>query len=167
VSAQEQLAAIASLDALLTGAGIEYWMFGGWAVDFHAGGITRAHDDVDIAVWAEHVGRLAMLLDGSAWRHTPDEGEDGYTAFERDGVRLEVAFLDRSDDGEIFTPLRDGGRGEWPDGAFREDVATIGGVRARVVSLHALKVDKSVPRSDPTVGAKDAADVATLARFGI
>jgi hypothetical protein len=166
VAAPEQLAAIGSLNELLTRADMEYWLFGGWAVDFHAGRITRPHDDVDIAVWARDVGRVAALLERSGWRHTPDAEEDGYTAFERDDVRLEVAFLERGDD-EIFTPLRGGARGEWPDGAFRECVAELGGARARLVSLHALKADKAVARSDPTVAAKDAADVATLAPFGV
>jgi Aminoglycoside-2''-adenylyltransferase len=167
VTAQAQLAAIASLDDLLAGEGIEYWLFGGWAVDFHAGWITRRHEDVDIAVWAKDLGRIAPLLEGSGWRHTSDAGEDGYTVFERDGVRLEVAFLDRGDDGDIFTPLRGGGRGEWPDGAFGDDLARLGGTRARLASLDALKADKSVARTDPAVSAKDAADVATLARFGV
>ena len=166
VTAGEQLAAIAALDELLTREGIEYWLFGGWAVDFHAGRITRPHDDVDVAVWAKHVSRVATLLDRAGWRHTPDAGEDGYTAFERASVRLELAFLDCGDDGEIFTPLRGGGRGEWPDGAFGQDIARLGGARARLVALHALKADKSVARSDPAVAGKDAADVATLARFG-
>jgi hypothetical protein len=163
MTAQEQLAAIASLDGLLTREGIGYWLFGGWAVDFHAGRITRTHEDIDIAVWAEHVGRLSTLLDGSGWRHAPDAGEDGYTAFERDGVRLEVAFLDRGDHGEVFTPLRGGGRGEWPDGTFGDDVAHLGATRVRLVSLRGLKADKSVARPDPTV----AANVATLACFGV
>ena len=167
MTAREQLAAIGSLDELLTGEGIEYWLFGGWAVDFHAGGITRPHEDVDIAVWTKDVDRLATLLEDSGWRHKPDKEEDGYTAFERAGVRLEVAFLDRSDDGEIFTPLHGGGHGEWPDGAFGHDVARLGRARARLVSLDALKVDKSAARTDPAVSAKDAADVATLARFGV
>lgn len=166
MTAREQLAAIASLDELLTREGIEYWLFGGWAVDFQAGRITGPHDDVDIAVWARHVGRVATFLARSGWRHTPDAGEDGYTVFERDGVRLELAFLD-SGDGEIFTPLSAGGRGEWPDGAFEHEIAHLGGARAYVVSLHALKADKSVVRSDPIVAAKDAADVAALARFGV
>ena len=45
-------------------AGIAYWLFGGWAVDFHAGRITRLHDDVDIAVWLEDVPRIVELLTG-------------------------------------------------------------------------------------------------------
>jgi hypothetical protein len=27
-----------------------YWLFGGWAVDFHAGRVTRDHADIDLAV---------------------------------------------------------------------------------------------------------------------
>jgi hypothetical protein len=48
-----QLQLLSSIDGLLERAGIAYWLFGGWAVDFYAGSITRAHDDVDIAVWLE------------------------------------------------------------------------------------------------------------------
>ena len=35
--ADRQLAALGAVDALLTDAGIPYWLFGGWAVDFHVG----------------------------------------------------------------------------------------------------------------------------------
>ena len=36
-SAEEQLAAIASLSSALDQHGVEYWLFGGWAVDFWVG----------------------------------------------------------------------------------------------------------------------------------
>jgi hypothetical protein len=90
--ADEQLAAVARIHELLEGAGIEYWLFGGWAVDFHAGSVTRAHVDVDVAVWAHDLDRIRQLLEADGWRHAPEEGEDGYTGYERSGVRLELAF---------------------------------------------------------------------------
>ena len=34
VPAAEQLAALARIHELLDGQGLEYWLFGGWAVDF-------------------------------------------------------------------------------------------------------------------------------------
>jgi hypothetical protein len=37
-------------------------------------------------------------------------------------------------------------------------------VRARVITLAALKAEKSQERDDPVVAAKDCADVATLSR---
>jgi hypothetical protein len=165
VSNEEQLAALATLDELLGRDALDYWLFGGWAVDFHAGEVTRAHDDVDIAVWATDLGRVSTILERDGWRHTPDEGEDGYTAFEREDVRLEVAFIARGQHGEVFTPLRGGARGEWPDDAFANDVKKLDGVHARVIGLRALKADKSETRSDALVAAKDSADVSTLSRL--
>ena len=116
----EQLAALASLHELFQKESLEYWLFGGWAVDFHAGDVTRTHDDLDVAVWAEDLSRVSSALEGDGWTHTPEDGEDGYTAFERNGVHLEVAFLARDEQGELFTPLRSGGRGEWPQGTFEK-----------------------------------------------
>ena len=95
----------------------------------------------------------------------PEANEDGYTGYERGDVRLELAFLARGEDGEVCTPLREG-RGTWPGGAFEDDVAELRGVHVRVISLGALKADKSEVRDDSTVAAKDRADLATLSRFG-
>jgi hypothetical protein len=161
----EQLAALARVHELLERYRIEYWLFGGWAVDFYAGSLTRAHDDVDIAVWAKHYDRIASLLEADGWKHAPEEDEDGYTGYERGEVRLEIAFLARGEDGEVYTPLREG-RGAWPDSAFEDDVAELRGVRVRLISLGALKADKSEVRDDTTVAAKDRADLATLSGFG-
>lgn len=161
----EQLAALARIHELLERHGIEHWLFGGWAVDFYAGSPTRVHDDIDIAVWAEDHDRIASLLMDDGWKHAPEESEDGYTGYERGEVRLELAFLARGEDGEVYTPLREG-RVAWPDGAFEDDVAELRGVRVRLVSLGALKADKSEVRDDSTVAAKDRADMATLSHFG-
>jgi hypothetical protein len=139
-------------------------LFGGWAVDFHAGSVTRPHDDLDMGGLKDH-NRIAALLAEDGWKHTPDKDEDGYTGYERGTVRFELAFLARGENGHVYTPLREG-RVAWPDGAFENDVAELRGVRARVISLRALKDDKSETRDDPRIAAKDRADVATLSRFG-
>ena len=34
---------------------------GGWAVDLHAGAVTREHDDIDIAVWLDDVGKAERV----------------------------------------------------------------------------------------------------------
>jgi hypothetical protein len=162
VPEDEQLTALAEVDRLLETHEIEYWLFGGWAVDFHAGRVTRAHDDLDLAVWVDDLALVTDLLVTHGWRRSPEAGEDGYTAFARGNVRLELAFLARDEDGQAYTPLRDGGRGEWPAGAFEDSIAELGGVRARVVSLDALRTDKAEVRDDAIVAAKDRADSNTL-----
>ena len=116
-------------------------------------------------MWLDDYARIAALLAADGWKHAPEEQEDGYTGYERDGVRLELAFLARAEDGRVYTPLKKG-RSAWPDEAFADDVAELKGVRARVITLHALRADKSETRDDPVVAAKDRADSAVLARFG-
>jgi hypothetical protein len=140
---------------------LDYWLFGGWAVDFHAGRVTREHADIDIAVWSHDRALVATLLLDSEWLHCPEADEDGYTCYCRNGVRLEVAFLARDERGAVYTPLRDG-RGEWPADSFGDEVALLRGVRARVASRESLIVDKSIIRSDAVTAAKDRADVASL-----
>jgi len=159
---RDQLAALAELDQLLRSEAVGYWLFGGWAVDFHAGRVTRAHGDIDLAVWADDGERVTALLADRGWAHRPEVGEDGYTCYERGAVRLEVAFLARDQAGRVYTPLRDG-RGEWPDGTFEADEAELWGVRARVIGRAALLADKSVVRADAAAAAKDRQDVAALA----
>ena len=157
----DPLAALAELDHLLRQHSLDYWLFGGWAVDFHAGRVTRDHADIDIAVWAHDKNRLAALLDAAAWEHRPEKGEDGYTCYQRGGVRLEVAFLARDEHGEVYTPLQ-AGRGSWPADSFGDALAELGGVRLRLVNREALIADKSVHRPDGETAAKDRADVAHL-----
>jgi hypothetical protein len=157
----DQLAALAELDQLLPRHDVDYWLFGGWAVDFHAGRVTREHGDIDIAIWSGDRERLAMLLLDRAWVHRPEVGEDGYTRYERNGIRLEVAFLARDERGYVYTPLQDG-RGEWPADSFGDEVMQLHAVRARVVGRESLTSDKSIVRSDAMTVAKDRADVASL-----
>jgi len=164
--ADAQLARLGEIARLFERDGVDWWLFGGWAVDFHAGRITREHDDLDLAIWASDRDRVDALLAAHRWRRAPEEGEDGYTAYERMDVKLELAFLACGEGGRISTPLRDGRRAEWPDGTFGGDVIELRGVRARVVSRHALREDKRTAKGDPRIDAKDAADVATLDALG-
>jgi Aminoglycoside-2''-adenylyltransferase len=157
----EQLSALARVGRLLDGANIDYWLFGGWAVDFYAGSVTRAHEDLDLAVWLADLPRIAELLEADGWRHAPAPDEDGGTGYERAGVRLELTYLVRSADGSVVIPLRDGAA-RWPDNTFSDDVRELGGVRVRLIALAALREVKAWPRGDPEDAARDHADLHTL-----
>jgi dihydrofolate reductase len=157
----KQLAALASVAALLHRDGLDYWLFGGWAVDFYAGSVTRPHDGVDVAVWRDDLPRIVELLESDEWRHAPYPDEDGGTGYERAGVRLELTYLVRNDDGAIVIPMRDF-EPIWPDGTFGSEVRELRGVRARIISLSTLVGGKSSPRDDPDDAAKDHADFDVL-----
>jgi hypothetical protein len=159
-----QLEAIRQLHRAFDDARVPYWLFGGWAVDFHVGRRTRPHADVDVAVWLHDLERVRGLLQNGGWRASTDRPGDGYVTFERDGVQLDIAFLAEDDDGTIYTPS-DRGRGDWPSESFGADVATMDGVEAHVVRRAALIADKSEPHG-PEAAAKDEADVDVLISHG-
>lgn len=161
MKARRQLSALAETHNLLTRSGIDYWLFGGWAVDFRVGSITRPHDDIDLAVWLDDRDRIAHLLEGEGWKHAPDPDEDGGTGYERAAVRLELTFVVRDPGGEVYVPLR-AGRVLWFDESPDVDLSELSGARARVLGLAELRRGKSRPRDDPAEAAKDRADFAAL-----
>jgi len=134
----QQLAALARVSSQLDANGIDYWLFGGWAVDFYAGEITRPHSDVDLTVWRDDLPRIVPMLENDGWRHAPEPDEDGGTGYERDGVRLELTYLVWHEGGRVCIPLKRGLM-PWPDEAFGDDVGELDGVRARLIGRHALK----------------------------
>lgn len=44
-------------------------------------------------------GRGIELLQAHGWAHGPEPGEDGYTGYGREDVRVELAFLARDSSG--------------------------------------------------------------------
>jgi hypothetical protein len=147
-----QLAAIGRLGAMFEREGIDYWIFGGWAVDFHAGRVTRDHADIDVAISHADLDAVHRLLVADGWAHTPAPEQDGYTSYTRDGVHIDLAFLGNNDQEA----------GDWPPGSFGSDIRELAGTRAHLVSLSSLIVDKSQARDDAMTQTKDAADIAAL-----
>ncbi|MDQ3006514.1 MAG: nucleotidyltransferase family protein [Chloroflexota bacterium] len=163
--ASQQLSALAEVSDLLERTGIAYCLFGGWAVDFYVGSVTRLHDDVDLAVWLVDASRIAEMLQSHGWRHTPLEGEDGGTGYERGGVRLELTYLVRGSDGLASIPLQSGPV-VWPgEEGLADDVGELRGVRSRLIGFAALIGGKSAARDDPEDAAKDRADFTRLSQI--
>jgi hypothetical protein len=88
-----QLSALARVNELLEEAGIDYWLFGGWAVDFYVGSVTREHDDLDLAVWVADLPRIAELLRDDGWRHarSPTKTEARATSAEPSGSSSRIS----------------------------------------------------------------------------
>ena len=159
--APQQLSALAEVGNLLDRSGVEYWLFGGWGVDFHVGAITRDHDDIDLAVWLDDAHAIGTLLEAEGWRHAPTGGEDGGIGYERRRVRLELTFLMSDDAGRVFIPLREE-RVLLSETPLANDELDLLGVRSRVLSLALLKHGKSFARDDSDEAAKDNADFQAL-----
>lgn len=160
-----QLSALAEVSESLQKTNIDYWLFGGWAVDFYVGSITRLHDDIDLAVWLVDVPQIEKLLLMNGWLHAPSYDEDGGTGFERGGVRLELTYLVRGDDGLASIPFRSGPVAWLGKDDLADDIGELRGVQSRLIGFESLLHGKSTPRDDLEDAAKDRADFSHLSRL--
>ena len=161
---REQLVAIGALSSALDGADIEFWLFGGWAVDFWVGSVTRPHEDIDVAAWRRDYESIATVLARAGWRHAPTTNDVVGTRFRFGAVEAEFTFIepDGNDGGQIVIPFP-GKPMVWSTLPFGNHRRELNGVPSRVIPLALLRAGKSVPRDGEIEGAKDRADHAALA----
>ncbi|MGK5521588.1 nucleotidyltransferase domain-containing protein [Micromonospora sp. URMC 107] len=167
--AGRQLDGIAELAGLASAAGIEVWLRGGWAMDFHLGEVTRPHVDVDWYCWRADADRLACLLRGRGWRPDPRMPVDVQLDLIRDDVEMSLAYLARDAMGQVVV-----GAGPWtgtalPDGMLSGPPGRIGPLTVPMISVAAqIEFKEMFPVWIPgrPRRAKDAADLTRLRATG-
>ena len=158
--ATAQIAAIQSLHNTLRTAGIEYWLFGGWAVDFWVGRVTRGHDDIDAAAWRRDYDEIRAALLNAGWRHTPAADEVVGTRYTWRSSEVEFTFVEARD-GAIVIPIPEH-EIVWTEEPFGEAERSLSGVQARVIPLELLRAGKQQAREASAEAAKDIADLVAL-----
>ncbi|MEP6761942.1 MAG: hypothetical protein ABJA93_11350 [Sporichthyaceae bacterium] len=108
VSVEDQFAAIGSLGQVLDDVDVEYWLFGGWAVDFWVGAVTRPHGDIDVAAWRADFDVIRSALVAAGWVHTPAKEDVVGTRYRMRTAELEFTFVESGEGGEVVVPLPTG-----------------------------------------------------------
>jgi len=159
-----QLDAIAGVAQLFRERSVDYWLFGGWAVDFWVGHATREHGDVDLAVRLRDRPAVHEFLLADGWHPAPVDDEAIGAGYRRDDVLLELTFVETDDEGRVLIPFADG-PAVWSTTPFGDVTRELLGVRCRTVPLPVLRADKSTPREDDDDAVKDVADHEALSRL--
>lgn len=73
-STKIQFDLISKIHNILRPAGIEFWLRGGWAVDFLLGHITRPHSDIDLVTWRRDASQLRHLFEQAGLLFKRDTG---------------------------------------------------------------------------------------------
>jgi hypothetical protein len=162
-SAKAQLAAIGRLDQVLDAAGIDYWLFGGWAVDFWVGEVTRPHEDVDVVVWRSDEAAISTALAAAGWEQAPAAEDLVGTRYRLGTAEVELTFVERGKAGEVVVPLPTGPL-TWSPRPFGDARAMLQGVSARTIPRSVLLDGKSRAREGSAESAKDRADFEALSR---
>jgi len=161
---QLQLQIIREVRDALTAAGVGWWLFGGWAMDFHAGRITRDHSDIEIFVRRDDIRRAREALVVRGFAAPPGLYPEEAQPFLKGGQEIGLWFIVTDGDGRTFTPGR-WAEWPWPAGSFDGPHARLGELEAPVMSLEGLLEMKlgfaAQPHGAP-LREKDIADIALL-----
>jgi Aminoglycoside-2''-adenylyltransferase len=135
-----QLRLIGEIRDVLDAAGVAWWLFGGWAVDFHLGSVSREHGDIEFYIRSDDAERVsrAFLDAGFAPQEIPYADEA--VEFTKDGQLICAVLLVDTAEGSVIP-----GRWTdwpWPGDAFDGPPGRIGGLAVPIVSVEAL-LDRS------------------------
>lgn len=137
---------IASLRTVLDAVdrtGIDYWLAGGWAVDFHVGKITRQHSDVDVVVHLADGQRLHEALTSEEYVVADDSNPDSEMIYTRGELKLDLSFIvDRGN--RIVSPGWE--HWPWPRDSFLSEPLQLQGVSCRVISASNLLAGNGTTR---------------------
>jgi hypothetical protein len=143
---QRQLKLIEEFVSVAETAGAACWLRGGWAVDFLVGRVTRAHEDLDLFIWAADAPMLLPILDRHGFQEVGGPPPAMQRNIVKDGEELHVTLLERNEIGVVTA----GGRwadAPWPAGMLDGPIGRVGHIRCRVISPEAQLYAKGRTRS--------------------
>ncbi len=160
-----QLALIEEFVSLCDAASIPCWLRGGWAMDFFLGRVTRAHDDIDLFVWAEDASRLVHALERAGFVEQGGPPPEAQRDFAKDGEQVQVALLARNQRGQVVVAGGSAAGVPWPEGMLTSPAGRIGDVVCPIVNPRVqVEIKEKFPawRPDLPPRAKHQADIACL-----
>jgi hypothetical protein len=139
-----QLKVLSEISRVSEEIGIEFWLRGGWAIDFLLGKITCQHDDIDLITWIQNRERIEYELIKAGYVQTPvkEQFRNRQSDFCKDNVEITLGYITHSDDGELIM----NGLPEWVwlSDSLLPQVYLLQGISAHVLNPKQLLEEKEV-----------------------
>lgn len=99
-----QLKALSEISKISKSLEIDFWLRGGWALDFLLGKITRPHDDIDLVTWIQNREQLEKKLLQAGYEQIPvkEEFRNRQSDFRKGTVDVTFIYLTHSADGNLI-----------------------------------------------------------------
>ncbi|MDH5163974.1 nucleotidyltransferase domain-containing protein [Heyndrickxia oleronia] len=141
---ESQLKVLGEISKICEALEIEFWLRGGWAIDFLLGKITRSHDDIDLVTWIQNRERLEKELVKVGYEQIPvkKEFQNRQSDFRKGNVEVTYCYITHSVDGNLIL----NGLPEW---IWRKDSLLtqrfmVHGILANVLNPKQLLEEKKV-----------------------
>jgi hypothetical protein len=129
---------LVEIASLFASASIDFWLRGGWALDFLLGRITRPHEDIDLVIWrrdAEAAGGLLCEHGFTRSRELPAQID-----FVKLDQEVSIVCVAQNEAGRIYPPGIDGWI--WLEGVLDHPPQRLADLECRVLSPQQLLATK-------------------------
>jgi hypothetical protein len=141
---ESQLKVLSEISSISKALEIEFWLRGGWAIDFLLGKITRPHDDIDLVTWIQNREQLENALANAGYEQIPvkEQFRNRQSNFRKNNVEVTFGYITYSVNGSLIM----NGLPEW---IWRADSLLpqsfmLNGISANVLNPKQLLEEKEV-----------------------
>lgn len=141
---ESQLNILKGISAIFCSLEHEFWIRGGWAIDFLLGKVTRLHDDIDLITWIHHREQLELAMMEYGFERIPvrEQFRERQSDFRKDNVEVTLGYITRTNQGNlIMNGLQEW---EWNADSLMAQCFILHGISARVLSPRQLLDEKVV-----------------------
>ncbi len=141
---ESQLKVLSEISAIFSSLGQDFWLRGGWAIDFLLGKVTRPHEDIDLVTWIHNREQLEQALAEAdyEWRPVNEQFHDRQSDFRKDEVDVTISYITRANDGSLIMnglPVW-----VWRTDSLLPQSFMFSGISARVLNPRQLLEEKEV-----------------------
>ncbi|AST91912.1 nucleotidyltransferase domain-containing protein [Sutcliffiella cohnii] len=141
---QTQLKVLYEISKIFDNLDADFWLRGGWAIDFMLGKVTRPHSDIDIKTWITNRELLedALLKAGYERKPVGEEFRNRQSDFLKNNVVISIGYLTYDVDGNLIM----NGLPEWVwrDDSLMPDYFQLQGIKAKVLHPKQLLEEKKI-----------------------
>ncbi|TCZ81295.1 hypothetical protein E0485_01415 [Paenibacillus albiflavus] len=94
-----QFKVLGQINRIFESLDMQFWLRGGWAIDFILGQVTREHSDIDIVTWLHNRQSLEQTLIEAGFRCAPVS--ELQTNFYQNELEVSIIYLTRNQAGQI------------------------------------------------------------------
>ena len=161
---ETQIALIHEIADMFAHVNMQWWLFGGWAMDAHIGRITRMHHDVEIWVHRSHAALVRHTFGSHRFEALDTQPAEESIEFAHGLICFSSAFFTVGPDG-YASPAGRWSDWRFPPNSFTDTTALLNGRRVPVMSvlgLLAMKEQFPTLRNGRPLREKDASDIVVL-----
>ncbi|MBS3681282.1 hypothetical protein KGF86_13860 [Ornithinibacillus massiliensis] len=144
VQTKAQLKVLDEISTIFENLDAEFWLRGGWAIDFMLGKVTRPHSDIDIQTWITNRERLEAVLLQAGYEQVPvgEEFRNRQSDFLKDNVVVTFGYLTYDVNGNLIM----NGLPEWVwrDDSLLPHYFQLHGIKAKVLHPKQLLEEKKI-----------------------